>query len=50
MGEECLAEAARMRLSSSEVSTLLGDEFKEPGVARLAAVTSVAVMHKSNNT
>ncbi len=50
MGEECLAEAARVRLSGGKISALLRDEFKESGVARLAVVASVAVMHRSNNT
>ena len=50
MGKQRLAESARSRLSGSEVSTLLGGEFKESGVAWLAAVVSVAVMHWSNYT
>jgi hypothetical protein len=50
IGEECLAEATRVRLSGGKISALLRDESKELGVARLAVVAAVAIMHKSNNT
>jgi hypothetical protein len=50
MSEQRLAETARSRLSRGKVSTLLGREFKEPGVAGRAAISSISVMHRSNNT
>jgi hypothetical protein len=50
MGEQRLAEATRSRLSGSEVPALLRGEFKESGVAWLAAVVPIVVMHWSNYT
>jgi hypothetical protein len=38
MGEECFAKAARSRLSGSEISTLLGGDFKKTSATWLNVI------------